>query len=100
MSCNMNTTQQEFWSINLYYYILNIKKMDEDLTSKITGMLIEDEDVLVKFSEHEHNYIDGRINEALNVLIEYKPDKTSDLREQFKISSLKIKAREYLKINS
>ncbi len=75
--------------------------MDSDLCGKITGMLIEHDDILVKFSEHDHDFISQKIKEAINVIVtEGIPEKDKEnIKDRIHFTKLIMKGREYLNKN-
>ncbi len=82
---SLTSADKDFLSINLYYFLINEKKMCEKLSSKITGMFIEEDEILIEFRNHNFDFINKQIIDALNVLIQYNINKT----DEYDLESLK-----------
>ncbi len=97
---SISSAEMDYLSINLYYFLINEKKMCEKLSSKITGMLIEDIETLIEFKNHNYSFLNQQINEALNVLLEYKCIKNDSndldiLKSNLFYEELKLYINEY-----
>jgi hypothetical protein len=89
----MNEALKEFWTTNLYFYLLNHKQLETGLASKITGMFLESDEILEEFSKSNFSLIDKKIIEAIDVILEF--DLKGSVEDRIHYYQLKTLALKY-----